>query len=339
MAKKDDDKTKPTTAPEGSTGGALSTRTAAPPAGRTGDLPIGRLAQTLALEADASDEFAALAPTFGDVLGSIGIGVAESQAALDAGLVEAARTLSETKIEIVTDVVQKLDDDGLPVAEDTELLSSEVALINYLSPTVHEWKHVALSMDMSVGEMDNERGVTFTRVQREGNVTATGLFWGFLGWFDHKQSETRTTAIDTTDREADWARGQVRLDAMLAPRRTEKFTAPAQVAIGPQLYFSRGSVDEATDGDDLTGRSIDLVLDVRKADGSVNAGVNIDIDTDRFTYSFADTDGFTGSLTNNDGRVIVTVTRQIPNRRFARAIPGRVTARLGAIEQSTEVSL
>ncbi len=65
-------------------------------------------------------------------------------------------------ITVVTDVVQELNDDGLPVPTATQLVTQNVSLINFVRPTAHQWSHVALRMDMTVGAVDNERGITVT---------------------------------------------------------------------------------------------------------------------------------------------------------------------------------
>ena len=200
----------------------------------------------LAGEADASDDLGGLAPTFGNVLNSIGIGVATSQEALDQGLVEVATTLSETKIDLVTQVIQELDEDGLPIppVDDSNLRKQNVSLINFVNPQAHQWQHVALSMDLSVGEMDNETGMKFNAQQTNSSVSGTGLLWGFIGWFQHSNSSRERSVERSTDQEAAWARGQVRMDALLTPRRTGKFPVPAEVSIGPQIAIGLGGVVE-----------------------------------------------------------------------------------------------
>jgi len=306
----------------------------------SGLMPQGARTGSLALDADVSDEMAQIAPTFGDVLMSIGMGVADSQAKLDASLVEAAKTLSKTNIEVVTDVIQSLDDDGLPTGgETTQLISHNVSLINYITPTVHQWNRVALSMDLSVGEVDATSGMTFHQKQRTHTNSGYGLFWGYLGWFSDNVNESSRSSSSSSEREADWAQGQVRLDAELGPRKTTKFPVPAEVVIGPQIYFSQGTVQQTISSGVVTARSVDLVIKVRKADGSVNPSVQIEIDTDRSRYSFATGGGFNGSTTNADGEVKVTLTRDIPNPRFLRPVREMVTAKLGQVEKKYEIIL
>lgn len=322
-------------------GALMPVATPAVPSGRIGRSmdPAGLFTAPQALGADVSAELAGLAPTFGDVLRSIGTGVARSQTALDRGLVQTARALSDTNISVVTDVIQELDDDGLPVAAATELVQQEVSLINFVRPTVHEWSHVALSMDLSVGALDNESGVRFERTQSRDVVANVGLFFGFLGFGLASFRSSSSYSERNSDREQDWARGQVRMDAMLRPRPVEDLGAPAQVTIGPQIFFSQGGVTETSSGGVVTERSVELVVSVRKADGSPNPSVVLDVDSGPFLAAFDTTAGFTGNTTNADGQIRVTLTRNIPNPRFLRAARAVVTATLGELSQQTEVRL
>ncbi len=299
----------------------------------------GALSTPLGLEADASQEFAEFAPTFGDVLLSIGTGVASSQDALDRGMVTSAKQLSQKKIKIVSEVVQKLDDDGLPRASATELVTEDVSLINFISPTVHEWKNVSLSMDLEVGRIDQETGYTFKSKQKETNTHAYGLFWGFVGWYDTDDKTTQTFNTSNFRRESSWSAGQVRLDAHMAPRTTGKFPVPAEVTIGPQIYLSQGSVSEVVDNGAVTSRSLDILVQVRKANGQPSPTVNVEVDLDRFGYSFSATDPFTGSTTNAQGEAKLTVTRDIPSALFAGRMRAKLTCRLGRVSKTLEITL
>ena len=330
-------------AASGNGGGGL-TKSARPAGGAIagfsgGGAPSGLFTMGLGLGADVSQELLDLSPTFGDVLLSIGTGVADSQAQLDQGLVDTATQLSNTKIDVITDVIQKLDDDGLPNVENTTLIKNNVSLINFVNPTVHEWKSVSISMDMTVGAMDNESGMSFSAKQWKNNVHAVGLFWGFIGWFDTDSQDQTQDKTRHSRQEADWATGQVRLDAMLGPRRTTKFPIPAQVTIGPTINFSQGSVQDTLTGGVVTARSIDILISVRKADGSVNPNVALEADTDRFAFSWIDTAPFTGSTTNPQGQAKLRITRDIPNPAFARPSRVKLTMRLGAVANDLEVIL
>src|ERR1041384_5873370 len=335
------DKTDSAPSENGKGGLTISTR----PAGGViagssgGGAPSGLFTMGLGLGADVSQELLDLSPTFGDVLLSIGTGVADSQTELDRGLVDTATQLSNTKIDVITEVIQKLDDNGLPDADNTKLIKNNVSLINFVNPTVHEWKSVALSMDLSVGALDNESGMSFSAKQWKNNAHAYGLFWGFLGWFDTDSQPQTQDSTRHSRQEADWATGQVRMDALLGPRRTTKFPIPAQVTIGPTINFSQGSVQETLTGDVVTGRFIDVLINVRKKDGSVNPSVGLEADTDRFAFSWIDTAPFTGSNTNPQGQAKLRITRDIPNPTFARPLKVKLSIRLGDMAKDLEVIL
>lgn len=304
-----------------------------------GGAPIGKLTRYLGLEADASDELAEVAPTFGDVLLSIGTGVADSQTALDAGLVSTVQQLRDTKIDVVTEVIQKLNDDGLPSVDQTTLVTNKLSLLNFINPTVHEWKHVGICMDMVVGEMDYENGMTFNRQQHCYSEGSVGLFWGFLGIGVENESSSNESYTSHMRQEADWASGQVRLDAELRPRATNKFPVPADISVGPQIFFSQGSVNEVANEGVVTQRSMDIVVKVLKASGAVDPNVPLELDSDRFHFSFSNTAPFTGSTTNSAGEIKVTVSRDIPNAFFQRRVKGKITARLGEIKKTLELTL
>ena len=151
-----------------SSGGAVSTPRAAPvarssgaslqAAGAAGPVAAGGFAGTGLL--DVADTVAgkldAIAPTFGEILKSVGTGVAKAQRALDDSVRDTVKKLSDTKIDVITDVIQRIDDDtGLPLEPtDDDLIKQKLSVLNFITPSVQEWKYVALSMDMSVGGFD-----------------------------------------------------------------------------------------------------------------------------------------------------------------------------------------
>jgi hypothetical protein len=280
------------------------------------------------------------APTFGNVLKAIGLGVATSQEALDKGIIETVNTLNGTKITVVTDVVLKLDDDGMPIVSDDDLVSQEVSVLNYVTPTIHEWKHVALSMDLSMSSVSEERGIEFTREQRVITNHNYGLFWGFFGWTDTDDQTTTSTYNQQTKREVDWESGQVRLDAMLGPRTTTKFPVPAQVSTGPQIFLNTGALVETKDTHGVvTDRSLDILLKIIKADGSVNPNVGpLAVNAGVLLVSAADTDGYTAGQTNAEGKAKFTLSRKIFGG-FGQPYRTKVTVTWNDIVRTLEVVL
>jgi hypothetical protein len=301
-----------------------------------GALPLGFGSGTLA--ADVSGQLRSVAPTFGAVLSSIGIGVADSQTALDKGVIDTVNELSDTNITVVTDVIQHLDDDGLPDTSLTELVSTDLSVLNFFMPTIHEWKRVAISMDLSVGAFSESDGVQFNAEQQGGGVGGVGLFWGFLGLSETTSYDNTQSASRTHQQEASWSAGEVRLDATLGPRTTGKLPVASQVSVGPQIVFSQGATKEVAVAGAGVNRSVDLVVTVLKAAGDPNPTKPITVSAPGLRTAFSSTAPFTGSITNADGQVMVTVTRNVPNV-GAGAINAPVVVRLGSFSQSYSLTI
>ncbi|MDC8770502.1 hypothetical protein [Roseateles albus] len=276
-----------------------------------------------------ASQLADMTPSFGNILASIGLGVARSQAALDEGVIETVKQLADTKITVVTEVIEQLDDDGLPDVATTQLITNELSVLNFVAPTVHEWQHVSLSMDMSVGAMDEETGASFSLTQNHSGNTR-GALTGLVGVGAMSTNSSVLSMQLNAEREAQWSNGTVQLDAVLAPRRTGKFPVPAQVTIGPQLFISQGAVTETKTAGVLTERSVELMISVRKASGAVNPDKELSLDAGGLLPSFSSDDPFTGSTTNADGQCSVSLRRPITPG-FAQPARRSITLRLGEI--------
>jgi hypothetical protein len=299
-------------------------------------LPTGLDTATLA--ADVSGQLRAVAPTFGQVLRSIGTGVAESQKALDDGVIDTVKDLAETDITVVTDVIQHLDDDGQPVPAQTQLVSTDLSVLNFFMPTIHEWKRVVISMDLSVGAFNESDGMTFHAKQTSIGVGTVGLFWGFIGIGETHDTEHTQDATRDHDQEASWSRGEVRLDAVLGPRRTDSFPSPTQVALGPQIIFSQGTVKETPVAGHGVNRTIDVQVTVLTHAGDENPNKPLTIEAGALAFSFSSTAPFTGSTTNADGKVLVTFKRNVPSAATgAGKFP--VTVRLGSLAQAFTLTI
>lgn len=300
-------------------------------------LPAG-LGPAALTPADVSGQLAAVAPTFGQVLGSVGQGVADSQTALDQGVIDTVTDLADTKITVVTDVIQHLNDDGEPDPSQTQLVSADLSVLNFFTPTIHEWKRVAISMDLSVGAFSETDGLTFNAEQQGGGVGGVGLFWGFLGLgYDYDYDNTQTFQ-QTHQQESSWSAGEVRIDAILAPRQTGKFPIPSQVSVGPQIVFSQGAVKETAVAGGGVNRSVDVLITVLKAAGDPNPNKALTVDAGPLRTSFSTTAPFTGSQTNADGNVEVTLIRNVPNSGTG-AVKVPVLVRLGELSQGFTLTI
>jgi hypothetical protein len=314
---------------------ALSTRTPRALASRDSGAGSGSSAAGAGVGALVANQLADMTPSFGNILASIGLGVARSQAALDEGVIETVKQLADTKITVVTEVIEQLDDDGLPDVAATKLVTNELSVLNFVTPTVHEWQHVSLSMDMSVGAMDEETGASFSLTQTHSGNTR-GALAGLVGVGAMSTNSSYLAMQVSAEREAQWSNGTVQLDAVLAPRRTGKFPVPAQVTIGPQLFISQGAVTETKTAGVLTERSVELLISVRKASGAANPDKELSLDAGGLLPSFSSDAPFTGSTTNADGQCSVSLRRPITPG-FAQASRRSITLSLGELSKRFEL--
>gem|GEM_PF-1597321 len=318
---------KPVVARRGGTGSRVSSADAST------DSALQDVASTVASKLDA------IAPTFGEILKSVGTGVAKAQRALDDSVRDTVKKLSDTKIDVVTDVIQRVDDDtGLPlepVADD--LIKQKLSVLNFITPSVHEWKYVALSMDMSVGGFNSKTGMTFSSASFNTSRGSSGLFFGFVGVGTTTASAAFNSVRSNVEREMEWASGRVQLDAMLGPRRTTKFPVPASVEVGPQIFSAQGKTTDVKVGAGtsavLTERNVEVTITVLKTSGEPNSGKNPSIDAPGLLR-----EAVAGGTTDAQGKVKYRLRRFYNNGAQAfGTFP--FTVRLGGIVRRFSVDL
>lgn len=281
-------------------------------------------------------QFDSMMPTFGNVLLNIGSGVAASQEEMDKSLIETVKKLQDTKIKIVTDVIQELDDHGLPDAtKEVKLVTEEVSLVNYVPPTQQLWNRVALSMDLTVSGMSAENGMVLKQQQTQASGVAGSSWWGFYGWFDGQASSSRQEQSTQSGYEQQWSSGQVRLDATLGSRRMDKLPVGAEVVTGPQISFSVGQATETKTGA-LVRRTVDVTIQVRRGNGQVLVGQALSVASDPFPYSFGTPEG---SITNTSGKVVVQLSRDYPAGVAPSPVKGTITVTMNALVRSFDLSL
>jgi hypothetical protein len=243
-----------------------------------------RTAQTpapLGMSADVTDELAAGGQAFGDVLKSIGHAVVVSQAALDDAAIETAKALSETKVEIALAIRQRLDEDGnLDAAEGaTEVDTRTLSLSNFILPTLHQWEHVAVSMDMTVGEIDATSGI---KVKSSG--VSVGATYGAAGFSAAGEFGYSSTNAESRFK-SDFASGSVRFDALLAPREEFRYPEVADFAIGPRILVEQTPSDVAEVPESTNpvvsakpaSRKVSLKVNIKTSENETNVGKSVEV--------------------------------------------------------------
>lgn len=299
-------------------------------------LPAGMFGGVLSGDANAADNLRKVAPTFGEVLKSIGLAVAETQAALDKTLADTVTSLSETTITVVTDVVQAIDENGRPDLANSEIITEEVSLANFMEPTAHVFDHVGVSMDLSVGEMSSSQGFTFNQKQTSVNVGG-GWFSIFGGFAGGSASHSRTRLEVENSQNTAWSTGKVRVDAQLSARPTDKLPVGAEIATGPMITYSQGEARE-TKANGVTRRTVEVVVEVRQETGAPNPEKTLEVDVVPFGFAFSSSGGFTGSKTNPDGKVKLVLSRDVPAGSTG-PVRGSIRVKLGEVRKKFEISL
>lgn len=248
------------------------------------DLPVGGNAALADTATDVANQLGALAPTFGEILKSVGTGLANAQRALDKSVIDTVNKLASTKIDVVTDVIQRIDDaTGMPIEPtDDDLITQKLSVLNFVTPTVHEFKYMALSMDMSISKLDQKTGMSFTSASLNTSRNQSGLHFGFVGVGTTSVNADFKSVRANTEREMQWASGRVQMDALLAPRRTTKFPVPAEITIGPQIFLAQGKTTDVKQGAGanapLVERNVEVTITTLTASGAVNAAANVTIE-------------------------------------------------------------
>lgn len=201
-----------------------------------------------AAQADVTDELEKGGPAFGSFLRSVGMAVAETQAALDKGLAETAKMLSSTTLEIPAAFVQELDDQGQVKEQEKDsegnlpgALMQKLPLIAIMPPTAYAFRQVHLTADMDVSEFNTANGFNIKKnhVGWDLNAEASyGLFGGFNASAD---TQLKTTFDNDSERRftsEDKAAGKLHMEATLEPRHDITIPKPVLIQKGPKLRLN-----------------------------------------------------------------------------------------------------
>src|SRR5262249_9811381 len=102
------------------------------------------------------------------------LAVAEAQTALDKTLVDTAKALSETEINVIAVYEQEITDDG--VMGKGNPITQKLPLVNYLMPTAYQWSRVYLEADMNVSQFNSVTGFHIQSSSFDLNANASASF-------------------------------------------------------------------------------------------------------------------------------------------------------------------
>ncbi len=300
-------------------------------------------APSLSTSASIVDEQEKGGPAFGAFIKSVGLGAAAAQKELDQDLVDTAKKLSETTIDVIAVFEQVLDDDGQ--LKQGIPHQAKLPLINYLMPTAYQWTRVFLTADMQVSQFNSENG--FNIKSHSDNFSAGvsgsyGTFGGSIsghveGGFSNRSASGGFSTSQST------AAGQMHMEATLEPRPDVALPKPFVIQKGPRLKLTMaGRTDitqagaSASDPVKVVGHKLPLTAHLTKADGTTaNAGKMLDIRVSEPLIDWS----VTSQATDAGGDVVINLQRQGAAYDPAKILSAIVTVSFGLITETIGVQL
>lgn len=297
-------------------------------------VPVGQPTLALAANANVADEGKAAGVSFGALVKATGMAVGTTQAALNDNSAATATALATTLVDVIA--IQERIYDDLGNVTDAKSHSLKLPLINFIDPVFYQWSRVRLQGYFYAREFasDSSTSSTVTTVSAGGGAS----FGGFLFGSGRFNLGTTSTSLDV-ETSSDTSYGMVRMNALLEPRRDIGIPRPTQVIQGPSLAIIQGEITNVPATGTPDSRTMSLLIEYRKRDGSPIAGKSISIETNGVPWSF-DT---TPAQTDANGQLPLTLKRDFVQP----ANPGDpidtspqefvVSARIGLVQNSTTV--
>jgi hypothetical protein len=268
--------------------------------------------------ADITDELDKAGPAFGAFVKGIGLAVAEAQQKLDETLVNTAKALSDTQIDVIAVFEQQINDEDGSMSAGVPHVQ-KLPLVNYLMPTAYQWSRVYLESDMKVSEFSASNGFNIQGKSQNFQAGVSGSYGMFGGSIKGSVSYGLNAydAAGNTASAQDSAAGNMHMEATLEPRGDIKLPQPFITQKGPSLKVTVDTV-EAIETDvpganggaatkQRTGTKATLTATLLKSNGDPHSGKQLEISVSQPTVTYAMTNG---GKTGNDGTVKITLTRE-----------------------------
>ena len=281
-----------------------------------------------AAESDVTKELSGGGIAFGDFTKSVGLAVAEAQAALDKTLVETAKALSETEINTVAVFEQQVHIQKLP-------------LTNYLMPTAYQWSRVYLEADMNVQEFNSRSGFNIQQksfsadARLNGNAGMLGLGVSGSAGFSYGQS---STGVDASYGQ-DVAAGKLHMEATLEPRGDVELPRPFVLQKGPRMQLLVGAREPIHQENDATkpviGQKVSLKAVLQKTDGSKmdpDKPLSLNISDSSLNYTAS-------GKTDPNGEMAIVISRSGAAYDPTTPVRAMVRVSFGLVTQSVGIAL
>ncbi|HEV3037219.1 MAG TPA: hypothetical protein VHA33_05475 [Candidatus Angelobacter sp.] len=268
---------------------------------------------------------------FGDLIMGVGNAVAATQMQLTTTSAATANALANATVNVIAVQETIYDDQGN--ITDAKSFSRILPLIDFIDPAFYQWTQVRLQGQFFVSELaTSSRSDTHT-FSDQIHFGQHGLHVILGGGNTHTGTQSDTAS----------AVGRARMYAQLNPRTDVGVPKPTHVVRGPSLTIVQGEIKDVPGGGaPITGRTMSMLLQLRKIDGTPISGKSISVETDGTPFSFtaASTTGADGNLAIQLQRTFLPVPAGAPPGTTVDTSPKEivVTARLGLVANSVTVT-
>jgi hypothetical protein len=298
---------------------------------------------TLALtgSADVNDATKKAGLSFGKLLETTGLAIAESQRQLNEVGAASTSALAGQMVDVIAAQVNAYDDDGNLDANGTETLPMKLPLINFIDPVFYEWAQVRLQGRFFATEFVGSTETSSSGVSASVSTSSTGGFlFGFgsstVGFGVRGNSSDVDTSVEQSF-------GNIRASALLTPKTDIGVPKPRQLVDAPSLGVQVGpDVDDVAEPGSRLKKASILCF---KRDGSkqdAGKSLPLSIEVDGALWSFDAANAADQGKTDADGRVPIRLKRVLPVPAGQDA-PDRspvdvtVTVRLGVVSTTTVI--
>ncbi|HSS21104.1 MAG TPA: hypothetical protein VLL54_13605 [Pyrinomonadaceae bacterium] len=290
-------------------------------------VPVGSLTAALALkDANVTDEINRSGASFGNLILTAGKAVAETQKRLNETGADTATELANALVDVIAVQEKVYTDLGNVTQTNTHV--QHLPLVNFIDPVFYQWSQVRLQGVFYAGEFATDGTTTSVSgtFDTKANINLIGVSGIAKGTVNASQVKN--------DSNSDISYGDVRLNALLEPRSDITVPKPTQVIQGPRLAIIHGSITDIKTSNVLTARTLDIVIQYHKRDGTPIAGKAISIEAPGVAWSFTG-----GLVTDSNGNLQVQLRREFLDvDADTTAKDFVVSARIGILQNNSTVN-
>lgn len=248
-------------------------------------IPTGRNSRSLLADAAVGDEISRAGLGLGELIKTTGLAVAETQNKLNDTGARTATALAETLVDVIAVEEKVYLDDGTLDSSNSRTIDQKLPLITFIDPVFYQWSNVRLQGRFIANEFASDNSSESSSFSSSESHSQQGLMLLFGGGHINTQysSSQRESEVETT---SDFSYGQMRMNTLLEPRADIGIPKPNQAIQGPRLSLIQGEVIDIMDAGRIAARTMSMVVQYNRRDGSPISGKAISIETDGVSWSY-----------------------------------------------------